>query len=60
MPDWPYVHLLVDHFSIILTCVGIAAVARDRRAVWTYAAATLTLGGSQRTRRYRPANGPRQ
>lgn len=49
MLDWPYAHLLVNHFSIILTYVGLAAVllavVRRRRALWLYAVATLTLAG---------------
>lgn len=49
MLDWPYVHLLVNHFSVILTFVGLAAAllaaVRPRRALWLYAVATLTLGG---------------
>lgn len=49
MLDWPYAHLLVNHFSIILTYVGLAAtllaVVRRRRSIWLYAVATLTLAG---------------
>lgn len=49
MLDWPYAHLLVNHFSVILTYVGLAAVVlavvRPRRALWLYAFATLTLAG---------------
>lgn len=49
MLDWPYVHLLVNHFSVILTYVGLTAallaVVRPRRALWLYAVATLTLAG---------------
>lgn len=50
MIDWPYAHLLVNHFSVILTYVGLAAallamVVRRRRALWLYAVATLTLAG---------------
>lgn len=49
MLDWPYAHLLVNHFSVVLTYLGLAAVllavARRRRALWLYAVATLTLAG---------------
>jgi hypothetical protein len=47
--NWPYIHTLVNHFPIILTVVGSAALAlallTNRRAVWLYALATLTLSG---------------
>jgi uncharacterized membrane protein len=47
--DAPHVHLLVNHFPIILTIVGLiaailAAVTR-KRVVWLYAVATLTVAG---------------
>lgn len=49
MLDWPYAHLLINHFAIILTYVGLAAtllaVVRGRRGLWLYAVATLTLAG---------------
>lgn len=49
MLDWPYAHLLVNHFSVILTYVGLGAallaVVRGRRALWLYSVATLTLAG---------------
>lgn len=45
----PYAHLLVNHFSVILAYVGLAAIllaaVRRRRALWLYAVATLTLAG---------------
>lgn len=47
--NWPYLHTLVNHFPIILSVVGSAALAlaliTKRRAVWLYALATLTLAG---------------
>lgn len=47
--NWPYIHTIVNHFPIILTVVGSAALALAllvrRRAVWLYALATLTLAG---------------
>lgn len=49
MIDWPYAHLLVNHFPIILTYLGVAtvllALVTRRRVVWLYAVATLTLAG---------------
>ena len=50
MLDWPYAHLLVNHFPIILTYLGLAAalvaVVRRRRVAWLYALVTLTLAGA--------------
>ncbi|MFI5228412.1 MAG: hypothetical protein ACHQWU_05040 [Gemmatimonadales bacterium] len=47
--DWPYVHTLINHFPIILTVVGCAALLlalfTRRRGPWLYALATLTLAG---------------
>jgi formate hydrogenlyase subunit 3/multisubunit Na+/H+ antiporter MnhD subunit len=47
--DWPYLHTLVNHFPIILSVVGFAvlilALINNRRGVWLYAVATLTLAG---------------
>jgi hypothetical protein len=47
--DWPYIHLLLNHFPIILSVVGTAvlilALITRRRSVWLYAVATLTLAG---------------
>jgi uncharacterized membrane protein len=47
--NWPYVHLLINHFPIILTVVGTAtlalAIVTNRRGVWLYALASLTLAG---------------
>ena len=47
--NWPYLHILINHFPIILTVVGSAALVlaliTRRRAVWLYALATLTLAG---------------
>lgn len=45
--DWPYVHLLINHFPIILTVTGaaaaLAALVLRRRGLWLYAVASLTL-----------------
>ncbi len=47
--DWPYAHLLINHFPIILTVAGAAAAVvglwMRRRGLWLYAVATLTLAG---------------
>ena len=47
--DWAKIHLLLNHFPIILEVVGAAAVIiailRPRRGTWMYAAASLTLAG---------------
>jgi hypothetical protein len=47
--NWPYIHILINHFPIILTIVGSAvlllALIVRQRAVWLYALATLTLAG---------------
>ena len=47
--NWPYLHILINHFPIVLTVVGtaalIVALIVRRRVVWLYALATLTLAG---------------
>jgi len=47
--DWPYIHLLVNHFPIILTVTGaasaLAALIMRRRGLWLYSVASLTLSG---------------
>jgi hypothetical protein len=47
--NWPYLHTIINHFPIILTVVGSAALVLafliGRRARWLYALATLTLAG---------------
>jgi hypothetical protein len=49
MMNWPYLHILINHFPVILTVVGSAAVLLAlvvrQRMVWLYALATLTLAG---------------
>jgi hypothetical protein len=47
--NWPYLHLVTNHFPVILTIVGavvalLAALLR-RRGLWMYAVVTLTLAG---------------
>jgi hypothetical protein len=47
--NWPHIHLLINHFPVILTVVGSAvlllALVTNRRGIWLYALATLTLAG---------------
>ena len=47
--NWPYIHILINHFPIILTVVGsgvlLLALFVRQRVVWLYALATLTLAG---------------
>ena len=47
---WPYIHLLINHFPVVLSAVGLAAVAAalifGRRALWIYAMATLAVAGA--------------
>lgn len=47
--NWPYIHLLINHFPVILSVLGTAALffalIVRRRVVWLYALATLTLAG---------------
>jgi len=45
--DWPHVHIMINHFPVILAVMGAAAAVlgqfRGRRGVWLYATATMTL-----------------
>lgn len=47
--DWPHVHLLINHFPIILAVMGAVAVVLAlilrSRGVWLYAVASLTVMG---------------
>jgi uncharacterized membrane protein len=47
--DWIHIHLMVNHFPIVLSLIGalatLAALIRKRSSIWTYAAATLVLAG---------------
>ena len=47
--NWPYIHILINHFPIILTVVGtvglLLALVVRQRALWLYALASLTLAG---------------
>lgn len=46
-PDWPHIHILINHFPVILAVMGalvaLFGVVRSRRGVWLYATASLTL-----------------
>ena len=46
---WPYVHLLINHFPVVLTVVACAAAlgaaVTNRRALWLNAMAMLTAAG---------------
>jgi len=46
---WPYIHILINHFPVVLSTVGLAvailALILGRRSLWIYAMATLTIAG---------------
>jgi uncharacterized membrane protein len=46
---WPYAHLLINHFPVVLTTMGLlavlGAVLLRRRGLWLYAMGTLTVAG---------------
>jgi len=46
-PDWPHIHIMINHFPVILVAMGALAALlgtmRGRRGVWLYATATLTI-----------------
>ena len=45
--DWAHIHIMINHFPVILTVTGAAAVllavGRPRRGVWLYAAVSLAM-----------------
>ena len=47
--DWAQIHILINHFPVIFVTAGalatILAVVHQRRGVWLYATASLTLAG---------------
>jgi uncharacterized membrane protein len=47
--DWAHIHILINHFPVILVTIGalatILAVLVQRRGVWLYATVSLTLAG---------------
>ena len=50
MFSWPYAHLLINHFPVVLSvsALGIAVLALilDRRGLWLTAMASLTIAGA--------------
>jgi uncharacterized membrane protein len=46
-PDWPHIHIMINHFPVILAVIGalgaLLGMMRSRRGVWLYACASLTL-----------------
>lgn len=46
-PDWPHIHIIINHFPVILAVVGalgaVLGTMRSRRGIWLYACASLTL-----------------
>ena len=46
---WPYVHLLINHFPVVLATMGffavLSALVTGRRGLWLYAMGTLTVAG---------------
>ncbi len=50
MINWPYIHLLINHFPVVLAIVGlgvvILAMIFQRRVIWLYAMVTLTAAGA--------------
>jgi uncharacterized membrane protein len=46
---WPYIHLLINHFPIVLVTMGLVAalgaLLLRRRGLWLYAMGTLTVAG---------------
>lgn len=50
MPSWPYAHLLINHFPVVLSvsalAVTILALLLGRRGLWLTAMAGLTAAGA--------------
>ena len=46
---WPYVHLLLNHFPVVLTTMGfiaaLGALITGRRGLWLYTMGSLTVAG---------------
>lgn len=46
---WPYVHLPINHFPIVLTTMAFiaafGALMTGRRGLWLYAMGTMTVAG---------------
>jgi uncharacterized membrane protein len=49
MLSWPYAHLVINHFPVVLSVLGLViallALLLDRRAIWQVAMAALTGAG---------------
>lgn len=47
VPNWPHIHIMINHFPVILAVMGalvaLLGVVRSRRGIWMYACASLTL-----------------
>ena len=47
VPNWPHIHIMINHFPVILAMMGalvaLLGVVRSRRGIWMYACASLTL-----------------
>jgi uncharacterized membrane protein len=47
--DWAHIHIMINHFPVILAMLGalasVLAVVRPRRGAWLYATASLTFAG---------------
>jgi uncharacterized membrane protein len=47
--DWDHLHIMINHFPVILAVTGALAAllgtVRGRRGVWLYATASLTIAG---------------
>jgi uncharacterized membrane protein len=45
--DWPHIHIMINHFPVILVALGTATAVLGllvrRRGIWMYATASLTL-----------------
>src|SRR6266571_5298017 len=50
MPSWPYTHLLINHFPVVLSisalAVPVLALILGRRGLWLTAMGTLTAAGA--------------
>jgi uncharacterized membrane protein len=46
---WPYIHITINHFPIVLSTMGLVAavfaVIRKKRGIWLYTMATMTVAG---------------
>src|SRR5207253_11304816 len=50
MPSWPYTHLLINHFPVVLSisalAVTVLALILGRRGLWLTAMGALTAAGA--------------